>query len=88
MIGDKEILIDKNEDGHYRGIHLVIIDPSTGEKKYSEVFDTYKSSDKFDTFIDNQHLHPEGFIVAAACKDECVTNLSKKAKKWFSDMGS
>ena len=31
---------------------------------------------------------PNGHIVVAACKDDCVTNLSTAGKKWFFDMGS
>ena len=27
--------------------------------------------------------HPKGAIVMAACKDECRTKLSMKAKMWF-----
>ena len=27
-------------------------------------------------------------IVIAACKDDCVTNLSEAGKQWFIDMGS
>ena len=26
--------------------------------------------------------------MVAACKDDCVTNLSENAKKWFADLGS
>ena len=34
-------------------------------------------------------MHPhDGYIVVAACKDECVTKLSLKAKYWFKEMGS
>ena len=31
---------------------------------------------------------PEGYIVIAACKDECVTKMSIKTKLWFGSMGS
>ena len=31
---------------------------------------------------------PKGFIVIAACMDDCVTQLSNKSKCWFADMGS
>jgi len=50
------------------------------------VFDTYRRSDKFDQFIDEGI--EEGHIVAAACRDDCITNMSEKGKKWFEDMGS
>ena len=32
--------------------------------------------------------YPKGYLVLAACKDECSTNLSLKAKEWFKSMGS
>ena len=50
------------------------------------MFDTYKSSVLFDKFI--KRTIPEGYIVIAACKDDCVTELSEEGKKWFEDMGS
>ena len=31
---------------------------------------------------------PPGNIILAACKDDCVTNLSQKAKLWFQSLGS
>ena len=31
---------------------------------------------------------PDGHIVVAACKDDCVTKLSEKGKLWFENMGS
>lgn len=30
----------------------------------------------------------DGYIVVAACQDECVTNLSDASKQFFADMGS
>ena len=29
-----------------------------------------------------------GFVIIAACMDECFTNLSRTVKQWFTDMGS
>ena len=52
----------------------------------AKVFDTYKTSDAFDEFISK--ALPEGRIIAAACKDECVSKLSQKGKQWFANMGS
>ena len=31
---------------------------------------------------------PDGSIIIAACKDDCVTNLSQKVKSFFKAMGS
>lgn len=30
----------------------------------------------------------KGYIIIAACKDECVTNLSEPVQGWFQRMGS
>ena len=66
--------VTQNENNHYRGLHVVILDPLNGEIKSRQVFDTYKSSEKFDWFISNE-VKPDD-IVVAACMDECTKNLS------------
>ena len=69
----------------------MIINPSNGIPVWGKTFDTYKSSFDLDTLLMNNLVDvviPDGFIVVAACKDECVTNLSKKAKSWFESLGS
>ena len=76
-----------NESGHYRGIHLVVFNTFHGYVDSAKVFDTYKSSDLFEDFIIN-HPIPDGFLVFAACMDECTFNMSEKVKEWFEDMGS
>ena len=38
------IEMDPNESGHFRGLHIVVINPFTGEVEWCQVFDTYKSS--------------------------------------------
>lgn len=50
------------------------------------MFDTYKSSAQLDAFIASGI--EEDFIVIAACKDDCVTNLSEAGKQWFAGLGS
>ena len=52
----------------------------------ARVFDTYKTSEQLNSFI-LECILPKS-IVVAACKDECVTNISPEAIKWFDDMGS
>ena len=64
----------------------MIINPANGTVEFAKVFDTYKHSNSFDDFIFKGI--PEGYIVAAACKDECVTQLSLTGKLWFETMGS
>ena len=41
----------QNENGHYRGLHIAIINPNNGRIHQARVFDTYKTSDAFDNFI-------------------------------------
>lgn len=86
-INDQKVTVDKNVSGHFRGLHIVIINKSNGKVKIAKVFDTYKSSQELDAFIDNTILR-NGNIVVIACKDDCVTSLSENAKQWLTDMGS
>lgn len=65
---------------------MVVINSSNGDFEVAKVFDTYKTSEELDQFIHGAAA--EGDIVIAACKDDCVTNLSEKGKQWFADMGS
>ena len=78
--------MQKNESEHYRGLHLVIFNPFIGVVDYSQVFDTYKTTENFDNFIKSKI--PQNFIIIAACMDECVNKLSLAGKQWFADMGS
>ena len=86
-VNNVPIFMEKNESQHYRGLHIVLIDSNTGSIKLAKVFDTYKSSKAFDNFITSTPI-PEGYIIAAACKDDCISNLSDEAIQWFADMGS
>ena len=65
---------------------MVIFNPLIGLIECAIVFDTYESSKKLDEFIWNDI--PNGYIVIAACMDECTKNLSDSAKLWFENMGS
>ena len=78
--------VSKNVDDHYRGLHIVIFNPATGQVESAQVFDTYKSSEQLDAFV--KAGVPAGHIVAAACMDECATKLSDAAKQWFRELGS
>lgn len=80
-INDKPVVVQLNEYNNQRGLHVVVINPKDGEVDFAKVFDTYKSGDSFDKFIDEGVK--EGFIIVAACKDDCVTNLSNEACEWF-----
>lgn len=77
-INGVEVHMTKNCNNHQRGLHIVVINSETGKIEVSQVFDTYQSSAAFNDFIATDI--PMGHIVVAACKDDCVTNLSKKGK--------
>ena len=77
-INNKKVEVESNQNGHFRGIHIVIINQDNGKIELAKVFDTYESSDDFDKFIDSGI--PKGHIIVAACKDECVKNMSLKGK--------
>ena len=85
-INNIPIRVERNENDHYRGLHIVVINPKNGKVEAGRVFDTYKTSEQLDSFILN--CVPPRYIVVAACKDECVTNISLEAMKWFVGMGS
>lgn len=80
------ITMEPNESGHFRGLHIVIINPLTGDIEAGKVFDTYKSSAMINLFIKGNFK--KGCIVAAACRDECSNALSTEVKTWFASMGS
>lgn len=42
------ILLDRNDDGHCRGLHIVVINPKNGDIELAKVYDTYDSSDDLD----------------------------------------
>lgn len=88
MINNELVDIEENENEHERGLHIAIINPLKGGKvEFAQIFDTYRSSEALDKFIDSNKL-PDGIIVAAACQDDCVTKLSQNAREWFKWMGS
>ena len=91
-INDVAVQVAKNENGHYRGLHIVIINSLDGKVELSQVFDTYKTSKGFYELPEYgrtllQEL-PEGHIVCVACQDDCVSNLCFEFKQWFGSMGS
>ena len=52
----------------------------------ARAFDSFNNDHWFDDFVKCEL--PEGHIVVAACKDECISNMSSEGKKWFEKMGS
>ena len=47
-INEAPIVFNPNENGHYRGLHIAIIDLIDGNIDFSKVFDTFKSSEKLE----------------------------------------
>ena len=80
MINNELVEVDAFEDVEFRGLHIVMIDPSTGKVLSSQVFDTYKTSENINSFIKDIKEESKGHIVVVACKDECVTSMSKECK--------
>ena len=62
-------------------LHVVIINPSTVRVELAQAFDTYKTSEELEDFIENDIV--VGDIIIAACKDDCVTALSQTCIRWF-----
>ena len=85
IVGDLKNTFHQNESYTERGLHIVILDGNTGEPSFYSAFDTYKSSEKLEYFINEVK---DGDIVIAACKDDCQNNLSEKCILWFESMGS
>lgn len=77
-INSELVPVDLNEHSHDRGLHIIVVNPDNGKVEMATAFDTYKTSYVFDAFI--AKAMPDGYIVIAACKDDCVTKLSETAK--------
>ena len=41
-INNKLVSVEKNENNHFRGLHIVIVDPINGEVQTAKVYDTYE----------------------------------------------
>ena len=85
-MNDAQVFISMNENCQHRGLHLAVINESTGVAELARCYDTHATSEALEAFIDSPL--PEGRIIAAACAGDCAVALSEKVKKWFQDMGS
>ena len=52
MLNGFQVEMEKNEQDHYRGIHIVIFNPFKGVVHMAQVYDTYKSSFEFNIFVE------------------------------------
>lgn len=64
----------------------MVINPLNYKVEWTEVFDTYTSSNRFDEFISLGF--PNGYIIVVACQDECSYRLSDTGRQFFKSMGS
>ena len=55
-VNDNAPVIEKNENNHLRGLHIVIVNPTSGKVEVAKAFDTYKSSNKLDEFLANSEF--------------------------------
>ena len=80
-----------NDDGYSRGLHVVVVNQTSGAVIHREVYDTSAEisvkppSVHFANLIASQS---NGTIVAIAIKDEAIDNLSEQAKKACESIGS
>ena len=86
-INNQIVSVEKNENGHFRGLHIVVVDPLNGEVQSANVYDTYAKQNVFEAFIKSNEIK-DGSIVVAACKDECTAGLTYNSKQWLANMGS
>ena len=64
---------------------MVLID-TDGKIQLCKAFDTSEFFHNFDKFIIKDL--PDGYIIVAVCKDDCVSAMSHSGKEWFRQMGS
>lgn len=86
-VNDAPVEIEKNENGHHRGVHVVIINPSNGKIELAKAYDTYETPHEFENLVFSKR-YPAGHIVVAACKDDCISKMSLYGVRWFTRMGS
>ena len=51
-INGTAIDVERNEHNHYRGLHVVVINPLDYKVEVAKVFDTYITSDSLNAFIE------------------------------------
>lgn len=83
---DKDCPFLLNEAGNSRGLHIAVINPTTGAVELAQIFDTARTSEQLETWIKKELR--DGDIIAAACKEDCFRGMSKIIKQWFISLGS
>ena len=73
--------------GH-KGLHIVVLNQHDGEVQLSRVFETNRSPDDLDDFINDLREVGEGRIIAVGCDHDWAKKLSWKAICWFTLLGS
>ena len=80
-VNDAAVEMEMNKNKHYRGLHIVILNPADYKAVVAKVFDTYESSEELEAFISNDFPGiPAGHVLVAACQDECVKAMTEPVK--------
>ena len=61
------VSVNINENNHYRGLHIVLVNPINFQVDFAKCFDTYKSPEDLDSFIEEMQNDNFDKIVIAAC---------------------
>nr|CAB3265040.1 protein O-linked-mannose beta-1,2-N-acetylglucosaminyltransferase 1 [Phallusia mammillata] len=83
-----QALYDDSKASGGRGLHLIVINPKSGQIKGSHIFDTFSSKgdsllvEMLTNGLDGEHL------LVFAVKDEASLKLSQKSRKLLTDIGS
>ena len=88
LINNVPVVCEANENGHDRGLHLVVINSLTGAVVTARVFDSHHSGRALRDYVEAAKKLPDGHIVVVACKDDCVSSLPAAAELWLAELGS
>lgn len=83
-----DVKMKVNENNNYRGLHVVVFDAFRGLLLHNQVYDTYRSSEKLEAWIEKNEKFAVGQAVVIACKDDCVTRLSGTVRYWLTKLGA
>lgn len=43
-VNEVPVAVEKNENNHYRGLHIVVVNPANEKVEMARAFDTYETS--------------------------------------------
>ena len=85
MVDGVDIPVQPNENGHFRGLHIVVINPINGKVSKAQSFDTHESSVAMGKFVADLE---QDWIIVVACKDTCVKAMDENIVYWLANLGS